>query len=374
MSSLTGVSGAAAASGVVGPNVNRSFCFKLANVGNLFLSAARLFIGSLDSAIELFTKITDIPTSVGVLPCINTNFTYHIGAVLANGSVITGQSQISHPSAANDKYLPPIHEMLLLTPFPASGTQTPVSVRSHLSAEVVVRSGLRHEMVILAHPASDEPKDSDLDLSLLSEDELGNVPLYTHPELKKSQLHFVKAKHIEPLNAPVSRVFYISPYGEEICPAAQTRVTSAIANTDILIYSIGSLMTSVVPIVILKGVGRAIANQHTQSKKLILLLNCCEDRETYGLTAYDYVRVICELAQYSLVKSGHKLIKEWNRFVTHVFYMENPKIVVDVDRLLGLGIECVQVNRQAENVDQFGSSDLCKQLKLMVSAAAKDAE
>ncbi|RKP31784.1 UPF0052-domain-containing protein [Metschnikowia bicuspidata] len=342
-SRISGVPGAAAASGVVGPNVNRSFCFELANVGNLFLSAARLFIGSLDSAIELFTKITDIPASVGVLPCINTNFTYHIGAILANGSVITGQSQISHPSAANDKYQPPIHEMLLLTPFPASGTHT-------------------------------SPKDSDLDLSLLSEDELGNVPLYTHPELKKSQLHFVKPDHIEPLNAPVSRVFYISPYGEEICPAAQTRVTSAIANTDILIYSIGSLMTSIVPIVILKGVGRAIAHQHTQSKKLILLLNCCEDRETYGLTAYDYVRVICELAQYSLVKSGHKRIKEWHRFVTHVFYMENPKIAVDVDRLLGLGIECVQVKRQAENVDQFDSADLCKQLKLMVSAAAKDAE
>ena len=31
------------------------------------------------------------------------------------------------------------------------------------------------------------------------EEEAGNVPQYTHPELKKSQLHFSKLDNIEPL-------------------------------------------------------------------------------------------------------------------------------------------------------------------------------
>lgn len=330
----------------VAASVNRSFRFELANVGNLFLTAVRLFIGSLDSAIELFTKITDIDRSVGVLPCINTNFTYHIGAILSNGSIITGQSQISHPSSISDIYPPPIHETHPLTP-----TDT-----------LSVNSG-----IILTHPITDDWNESDLDMSLSSEEELGNVPLYTHPELKKSQLHFIKDDKIEPLNAPISRVFYISPYGEEICPAAQTRVTTAIANADVVIYSIGSLMTSIVPIIILKGVGRAIAHQHTQGKKLILFLNGCEDRETHGLAAIDYIRIICELAQYSLAKSGHKRIKEWHRFVTHLFYMENPKIAVDIDQLQSLGIQCVKVRRQGKNVDRFDAADLRVQLKAVTN-------
>lgn len=327
----------------VSASVNRTFRFELANVGNLFLTAVRLFIGSLDSAIELFMKITDIDRKVGVLPCINTNFTYHIGALLSNGAIITGQSQISHPSSVSNIYPPPIHETHPLTP------TDNLSIKS---------------AIILTHPVSEDWSESDLDLS--SEEELGNVPLYTHPELKKSQLHFSKNENIEPLNAPISRVFYISPYGEEICPTAQTRVTTTIANANILIYSIGSLMTSIVPIIILKGVGRAIAHQHTSCKKLVVFLNGCEDRETHGLDAYDYIRIICELAQYSLAKSGHKKIREWSRFVTHLFYMECPKIFVDEEKLRAVGITCVKVKRQAQNVDRFDNQDLRLQLELLI--------
>lgn len=326
-------------------STNRTFRFELANVGNLFLTAIRLFIGSLDSAIELFTKITDIDSKVGVIPCINTNFTYHIGALLTNGSIITGQSQISHPSSISNIYPPPIHQTRPLTP---------TDNRS------------LNSVIILTHPL-DESYGSDLDLALSSEEELGNVPLYMHPELKKSQLHFTKDENIEPLNSPISRVFYISPYGEEICPAAQTRVTTAIGNTDILIYSIGSLMTSIVPIVILRGVGRAIALQRSSHKKLVVFLNGCEDRETHGLDAYDYVRVICELAQYSLAKSGHKKIEEWNRFVTHLFYMENPKIEVDVVKMQKRGITCVEIKRLDDGIDRFDNDDLRSHLKQLAA-------
>ena len=64
-------------------------------------------------------------------------------------------------------------------------------------------------------------------------------------------------------------------------------------------------MTSIVPIVILKGVGKAIANDIIQEKggrkkKRILLLNGVNDRETFGMTAADFVRVIVKLATYSL--------------------------------------------------------------------------
>ena len=76
----------------------REFRFESASVGNLFLTGARLFCGSLDSAIELFLRVTLVPNSISVLPALNTNFSHHISAQLENGLIITGQSQISHPS------------------------------------------------------------------------------------------------------------------------------------------------------------------------------------------------------------------------------------------------------------------------------------
>lgn len=309
---------------------NKQFRYELANVGNLFLTGIRLFIGSLDSAIELFIKLTDISPKIDVLPCINTNFSYHIGAILSNDLIITGQSQISHPSATKGDYPPPIHKTRPPTP----------------TSEIEIRLNLDQ------NPASDDESTS------LSEEESGNIPLYTHPELKKSQLHFSKSENIQPLLSPIKRVFYISPYGEEICPTALNRVTSTIASANVVIYSIGSLMTSVVPIVVLKGIGRAIACGINPNKKRVLFLNGCEDRETFGMRAVDYVRIIVELAQYSLEKSNQEVTDQWTKYVTHLFYMERPNIPVDIEILQQKGIICVEICRDSSMCDRYDTSDL----------------
>lgn len=304
-------------------NAHRQFRYELANVGNLFLTGLRMFIGSLDSAIETFMKLTDISSDVSVLPCINTNFTYHISAVLRNGLVITGQSQISHPLETHREYPPPIKTTRPSTP-------------------------------------SALPDVSDLS-DALSDEETGNVPFYTHPDLKKSQLHFNKSENIEPLLLPIERVFYVSPYGQEICPTADSKVVSSIAHSRVLVYLIGLLMTSIVPIIILKGVGRAILND--PSRKKILLLNGCADRETFGMTAVDFVRVIVELALYSMGESGRDV--EWWRFVTHLVYMKDSKITVDVERLENMGVKCVEVYR-IEGTDYYDLEELGEGLKKII--------
>ncbi|KAL6451440.1 hypothetical protein SBY92_002781 [Candida maltosa Xu316] len=297
-------------------NKNKQFRYELANVGNLFLTGARLFIGSLDSAIELFCKLTGIDPSIEVLPCINTNFTYHISALLENGLIITGQSQISHPSDNHQHYPPPIH---------TTRPPTPTDERSGYFA------------------------DSD-------DEETGNVPQYTHPELKKSQLHFSKSDNIEPLLSPIKRIFYVSPYGEEICPTAHGKVTSTIANTDTLIYSIGSLMTSIVPIIILKNIGKAIA--HNECKKKILLLNGCLDRETFGMTAIDFIRVIVQSAEYSVNNNTSSANEtNWNKYITHLVFMKDSKIDVDIPYLASKNITCCEVQKQ-DNTDYFDLEDL----------------
>ncbi|KAG9751544.1 UPF0052 domain protein, partial [Aureobasidium melanogenum] len=73
------------------------FDFSSASIGNLFLTGARLFSGSLESAIYLLSSVCNVPTSITVLPAINTNFSHHISVSLADGTHITGQNNISHP-------------------------------------------------------------------------------------------------------------------------------------------------------------------------------------------------------------------------------------------------------------------------------------
>lgn len=345
----------------------RQFRYELANVGNLFLTGGRLFIGSLDSAIELFARLTGIDADTQVLPCLNTNFTYHITALLENGSIITGQSQISHPSESDTKvdiHPPPIH---------ASHPGTPQEGLTN-NSESVFFLGTNDP----AHVNYNDANSIVSDMSDNSSDEeSGHVPQYTHPALKKSQLHFNKSDHIEPLPSPVERIYYISPYGEEICPTANSRVTNSLASADVIVYSIGSLMTSIIPIVILKGVGKAIANDMLQEKerrkkKRILLLNGMNDRETYGMTAADFVKAIVNLATYSLSESRIKSTSnieevtnqiQWNKYITHLFYMKDPKIEVDQEYLeTKKNISCIEVKRE-EHQDYYDLNDLEAKLK-----------
>src|SRR6186713_308734 len=56
-----------------------------------------MFCRSIESAIFLFSAITSIPPTQIVCPCIHTNSVATIAAELADGSVIVGQMNISHP-------------------------------------------------------------------------------------------------------------------------------------------------------------------------------------------------------------------------------------------------------------------------------------
>ncbi|KAI5960789.1 uncharacterized protein KGF55_004359 [Candida pseudojiufengensis] len=344
-------------------STKRQFRYELANVGNLFLTGARLFIGSLDSAIELFCKLTDINSNIQVLPCINTNFTYHISALLQNGLIITGQSQISHPSESPiDNHPPPIDKTRPPTPNDDL-SRTNYFMDSDVNNIIINEV----EMSKLHNSQSSESLSSTPISDDSDEEESSNAPQYIHPELKKSQLHFNKSENIEPLLSPIKRIFYISPYGEEICPTANSRVISTITNTDTLIYSIGSLMTSIVPILVLRGIGKAITTS-LKCKNKLLLLNGCLDRETFGMTAYDFIKVIIESTEYSLKNQhdnhDHKELK-WDKVITHLIYMKDPKIEIDFELLEAQGIKCIEIKR-AELGDCFDLQDLEKQLSKII--------
>ncbi|GMM31072.1 hypothetical protein DAMA08_038170 [Martiniozyma asiatica (nom. inval.)] len=254
------------------------FKFESASVGNLFLAGARTFFGDIDSAVEFVLRVARVASDTDVMGCLNTLFTYHIAAEGVNGEIITGQSQISHP-------------------VPVSTEAEPARRQSEGNVDSDIPTGLSS---LTLRP------------NLSVEDLVSPIDDTIHPSLRLSQLHFNK-DCIPPLESPIARVYYISPYGEEIHPKASDKTLEALNYSDVVIYSVGSLWTSLVPVLILRGVAEVILNrssiksslkhqgQNSGPKRKILLLNNAYDRETNGLSVIDFLRVIRGSLEYSLM-------------------------------------------------------------------------
>ncbi|KAL4930850.1 gluconeogenesis factor YvcK family protein [Aspergillus undulatus] len=243
-----------------------TFDFSSASVGNLFLTGARLFSGSFESAIYLLSNICDVPSDlIRVIPAINSNFSHHISASLANGTIIVGQNSISHPS---------------LPPRPASPRP-----KNPLQSEPDEPSAIDYT----------EPSDV-LDTALYEDDQ----PPGFLPHLRNKNINFSKSEN-EDLPARITRVWYINPYGQEIRPRANPRVLESLRDAQAIIYSIGSLYTSLIPSLVLQGVGQAIVSSPARHK--ILILNGSLDRETGPpsdpFSAVDFIEAITRAGEES---------------------------------------------------------------------------
>ena len=283
------------------------FNFQSASLGNLFLTGARIFCGSLESAVYLLRSICGIPDGVEVLPAINSNFTHHISAGLADGTSIVGQNSISHPS------LP-------------SALSDPIG-----SEDSTSETRRNHE------DEADTVEDANLPGSL--------------PTLRKQNIVFTKTEE-QDLPTRIERIWYINPYGQEIRPPINPKVVTAIKDSQSLIYSIGSLYTSIVPCLILKGVGTAILDSAIKYK--ILLLNGTLDRETgpssSPFTALDFVQAIARACKESGGSISASEGSELRKYVTHLIYLEGERVPkVDRTELSALGIECVRIYGRREN-------------------------
>ena len=299
-----------------------TFDFSSASVGNLFLTGARLFSGSFESAIYLLGSICGVPSDlVRVIPAINSNFSHHISASLEDGTVIVGQNSISHPSEAT-----------ALQP----------------------RPGERRPSLLLADEEEDASSASD---GAPYED--NHLP-GSLPSLRNKNINFSKSQ-TEDLQSRISRIWYINPYGQEIRPPANPRVLGEIRHAHTIIYSIGSLFTSLIPSLILRGVGKAILSSPARHK--ILILNGSIDRETgppsHPFTAIDFIEAITRAGEDS---HGHRHIGRYinkdtdtattasalplpyTSYVTHILYLEGPGAPkVDRGRLAEMGIETLRL-------------------------------
>ncbi|KAK4934514.1 hypothetical protein LTR28_010620, partial [Elasticomyces elasticus] len=189
---------------------------------------ARLFTGSFESAIYLLSSICSVPRHISVLPALNTNFAHHISAGLADGTTITGQNNISHPS------IPTIVPGIPASPDP-NGTlfaTDPSGVQLSLNPY--------EESALLSNVQSQEDR-LRTEIEETDKVEDANLP-GTLPTLRKPAIKFSKADE-EDLPARIKRLWYINPYGQEIRIPANPRVIATIENSSCIIYSIGSLFT-----------------------------------------------------------------------------------------------------------------------------------
>ncbi|KXJ89059.1 hypothetical protein Micbo1qcDRAFT_14043 [Microdochium bolleyi] len=310
------------------------FNFSRASIGNLFLTGGRVLTGSLESAVYLLATICGVPEQVRVVPAINSSFTHHISAGLANGDVITGQNSISHPSAPTalpddgssrgmmadgsmgDKgggsggvdvrdetaMLDLIEDATLPGSLPTlrkpyitfnkgggNGTKTPASTPAEVSRPV--STGQQTPVTTNSTIGTKEPDNSPASLEdrIDSQLRIRTTSPSTPPAAVQGRTSnnnnptdSSSAGGEHPLPARIDRIWYINPYGHEIWPPANPKVVRTILDdASAVIYSIGSLYTSIVPSLVLRGVGSALANSRSVKHK-ILILNSSLDRETSG--------------------------------------------------------------------------------------------
>ncbi|CAM0142516.1 unnamed protein product, partial [Umbelopsis sp. WA50703] len=237
---------------------HKRFNFRNGSIGNFFLTGARLFFGSLEAAIFLFAAITGISEPTSVIPVINTNHTASIAALLENGETLKGQCEISHPSPSSQRQQKPLN---------------PIDAFSRL-----------------AFP--------------------GSPVAETSPQ-PNDNLIFSKTLE-EKLDARIARIYYMNEFGQEIYPIPSPKVLKHLNTKNVLVYSIGSLYTSIIPCLILRGVGNAIS-QSASLKHKILILNGNNDRETTGYTALDFIYAITSaLNESRLVDARRKFYQHCN--------------------------------------------------------------
>ncbi|KIJ53415.1 hypothetical protein M422DRAFT_155365 [Sphaerobolus stellatus SS14] len=297
---------------------HKNFSFRNGSIGNYLLAAAQDFFRSLPSAIFLFSSITT--SQAHILPVLVTTRTVTIAVELEDNSTIIGQCNISHPV-------------------------TPPSA-------------------ILSPPDADA----------LDGDRLVQFQNAAFQKQSEAEENYV------PLSSRISRLFYINPYGHQVQPSPNPEFLSNLSSRDILIYSCGSLWTSIMPCLAIRGVGESIAKSPSLRAK-VLLLNSVNDRETDGYTAIDYISAIVETLRTRYSPRPNPLIPALSgdypatAFITHLLYLEGSDVEVDVQAIQSMGIICISVKDQAcpaGQIPKFGAETIRQALEDILEEIALD--
>lgn len=74
----------------------------------------------------------------------------------------------------------------------------------------------------------------------------------------------------EELSSRIKRIYYLNAYASEVYPSPNPDFLSSLNSNDILVYSCGSLWTSIMPVLAIRGVAAAIARSRSLKAKVLL--------------------------------------------------------------------------------------------------------
>lgn len=223
--------------------ISDRFDMRNGSIGNFFFSGARMVLGSLETAIFMYSNVAKISSNTRVFPITDSNEQLGIGVNLEDGSTMIGQHMISHPSSQG----------------------------------------------------------------------------------------CVEKRSFVPLSASIKELFYVDKFKNRINPQPHPEVIESLKISSGIIYGMGSLWTSIIPSLVLAGVGETIASLDIPK---ISLLNCCNDRETSGMSAADYVTHLTN----SLNRYG-ALSHPPRAYITDLCVVEGAAIPVDNKQMRALGIQ-----------------------------------
>lgn len=320
--------------------IKERFDFVNGSIGNFFFAGARLFFRSMDAAIFLYSRVSRIPDDTVIAPCIlhKEDERVNLAAELVDGTILRGQNEISHPSIDSKKFSKNI--------VVSSSSKSPDVVSKEFWTKVLTSGELPesepHEMwgglaessggfkSVRAALASGSLIDA-AELLKSRFDDIADTPLSVWDVNKVVTAY-------DPLPSPIKRVFYASSLEEsddnfEVHPKPNPTVIENMVDADAIVYGMGSLYTSIIPNLGLKGMGAEIAK--SKGKK-ILMLNGCTDRETGSMRASDVVQAIVDAVnmRYTSIETAFT-VKD---IITDVVAPRDGGIALDMDVLDAMGV------------------------------------
>jgi len=290
-----------------------SFDFTGGSVGNFFFAGARTFFGSLPAAIFLFSKIAMIPSASYVIPILLSEERWVLGAELMDGMRIRGQYSISHPK-------PKISNAT------TSQSSTPRQSNQRQGTPEFNRQVVKSAI------------DSREAISSLHSSPIKRISYLLHDPLWQRQNSDSKTGVIDNTKQWMDR--------HVVFPEPNPHVLDAISNANCVVYGCGSLFTSLIPCLVLNGIGSTIA---CRSMNKVLLLNGWHDHETSWadsscsgsdngelivrrMNATSIVQAVVQaLDQGNNDKANNntKIIPLVTDYITHIFYPSGTEIDID---------------------------------------------
>jgi 2-phospho-L-lactate transferase/gluconeogenesis factor (CofD/UPF0052 family) len=143
----------------------------------------------------------------------------------------------------------------------------------------------------------------------------------------------VNKDYSDPLPARIKKMFYINHFMNPVSPTADSAVLSDLSEQRTLIYSMGSLFTSIIPPLIARGVGEEIA---LKPDKKILILNGHNDRETGNASSLEHIHHITRAAN----RYG-ELNYAPSDYISHLIVADQTTIAHKSSEIEDLGIKIV---------------------------------